>query len=266
MVRRLSALVLALLVFGGLTALGGGARADQNKDADIEAAKTFFQAGKQYYDRGHYNEAITQFREAYRLSNASALLYNISQAYERMGDLPRAREYLQKYIDSGQTEPGELPALQDKLRTLDKRIADQNASRLPPPTVVTPVAPPQPAPIVDHEAPRPYKTWKWIAVGTGGAALIAAALFAADMNKQAKTLEDAAKTGSMAYVGDLPAAYSAGQRDSALAIGFGIGGAAIGATAIVLFVLDGRAPEPRPQAIAPLVGPGLAGATAAWRF
>src|SRR6266568_2635538 len=104
------------------------ARADQNKDADIEAAKIHFAAGKQYYDRGHYSEAIAEFKEAYRLSAAAALLYNIAQAYERSGDLGHAREYLQRYIDTGQTEPGELPALQDKLRTIDKRISDQKAA------------------------------------------------------------------------------------------------------------------------------------------
>jgi hypothetical protein len=69
-------------------------------------------------------------------------------------------------------------------------------------------------------------------------------------------------------VNDLPAAYSRGQRDSALAIAFGVGGVAIGATAIVLFVLDGKAGESKaPTAqILPVVGPGTAGAAAAWRF
>jgi tetratricopeptide (TPR) repeat protein len=268
MVRRF-AVSAALLV---LIALTGVARADQNKDADIEAARIHFQAGKQYYDRGHYNEAIGEFREAYRLSSAAALLYNIAQAYERMGDLPHAREYLQRYIDSGQTEPGELPALQDKLRTIDKRIADQKAAeaaRKPPPPTTAPALPPPPEPVAPTEAPRPYKVWKWVAAGAGVVSLVLSVSFVSDMNKQAKTLEDAAgKTPLQAYVNDLPDAYSKGQRDSALAIAFGVGGLAIAGTAVVLFVIDGKTPErPAPQArILPVVGPGTAGAAAAWRF
>src|SRR5262249_15375859 len=155
MFRRLAA-AAALLFLVGLT---GIARADQNKDADVEAARIHHAAGKQYYDRGHYNEAIGEFKGAYRLSHASAILYTTAKPYEAMGTRPHPREYLQRYTDSGQTEPGELPALQDKLRTSDKRIADQRAADAAQrQTATAPPIPPPPEPVAaEAESPRPYK-------------------------------------------------------------------------------------------------------------
>src|SRR5262245_20111176 len=102
-------------------------------DDETEAARIHFKSGEQYYLRGHYSQAIGEFKEAYRLSNASALLYNISQAYERAGDLVNARDYLKRYMDSGETESGELPALQEKLTSLDRRIAGSKGTEATPP-------------------------------------------------------------------------------------------------------------------------------------
>jgi tetratricopeptide (TPR) repeat protein len=252
------------------------ARADE---PDTQAAKIHFQAGEQYYTRGHYLEAISEFKEAYRLSQAAALLYNIAQAYDRMGDVAHAREYLQKYIDSGQTDPGELPALKDKLRGYDKRLADEKAADdakrraatppppapRPPDTTPAPVAPtPQ---VIEAQRPRPYKTWKWIAAGGGVACLVVAGLFAADASKMAKNLEDATATQPI-YTGDLPNDYARGDRDSKLAIAFGVAGAGLAATGIIFFILDARTgSEKVPQArITPVIGPGTTGAAAVWRF
>lgn len=232
---------------------------------DIEGAKIHFQAGKQYYDRGLYDQAIFEFREAYRLSHLAALLYNISQAHERMGALADARDFLQQYLDSGKAEAGEIAALQDKLHTLDRRIAEQRAAAAKPETkpASRPVATePEPAAPV-----RPFKTWKWVALASGGAVLILAGIFALDGARQAKTVEEAA-TGTIPFDGAVRDSYNRGRLDNGLAIGFGVGGAAIAAVGVVFFVLDAkRATEPTAQLrIAPVVGPGIAGASAAWRF
>jgi hypothetical protein len=77
----------------------------------------------------------------------------------------------------------------------------------------------------------------------------------------------AAKTKPI-YSKDLADTYSRGKRDSALAIGFGIAGVALGTAGVVLFVLDGQAGEQRASQarVVPVVGPGMAGATALVRF
>jgi tetratricopeptide (TPR) repeat protein len=236
----------------------GTARA---QDANTEAAKIHYKAGEQYYVRGLYSQAIAEFKEAYRLSKASALLFNMSQAYERMGDLPSARDALQRYIDSGETDPGELPALKEKLAILDKRIADGSA---PPEAVERP-------PVEDEAPGRPLRTWKWVTGGVGVGLVTLSVLFMLDGNKQEQALEDyVMEHPNTEFEGESLDIYNRGKRANRLAVAFGIGGAAVAATAGVFFYLDAkhareRTPPPS-TVVVPVVGPGLAGAQAIFRF
>lgn len=233
-------------------------------DDNTEAAKIHYKAGEQYYVRGLYSQAIAEFKEAYRLSKASALLFNMSQAYERMGDLKNARDSLKQYIDSGDTDPGELPTLQEKLATLDKRIAE-------PVDGATPVNP-TPAVEEDTGPSRPLKTWKWVAGGVGTGLVALSVLFMLDGKNQQQKLEDYVKAhpGSE-FMGEPQDIYNRGKRANKLAIGFGIGGVALVATSAVFFWLDAKhareaGPPRTARAIVPVVGPGLAGAAAVFSF
>jgi tetratricopeptide (TPR) repeat protein len=259
----------------GLVVLLAAPLAARAQDANTEAAQIHYKAGEQYYVRGLYGQAIAEFREAYRLSQAPALLYNMSQAYERAGDLPAAREHLSRYIGSGDADAAELPSLREKLASLDRRIAASGAPPRPPvaeaPPPTAPAPPPAvaaPAPIVDvvDAAPRrPFKTWKWIAGGTGGGFLVLSALFALDAKKQEQDLEDAAKQPRPSW-DDYAETYDRGKRSNALAIGLGVAGVALAATGVVLFVLDAKSKESPRAALLPLAAPGGAGAAAIVRF
>jgi tetratricopeptide (TPR) repeat protein len=233
-------------------------------DDNTEAAKIHYKAGEQYYVRGLYSQAIAEFKEAYRLSKASALLFNMSQAYERMGDLKNARDSLKQYIDSGETEPGELPALQEKLATLDKRIAE------PEPNAVSVVPPVE----EDSGPSRPLKTWKWVTGGVGVGLVALSVLFMLDGNAQEQKLEDLLMEHPE-FSGEPQDIYNRGQRANRLAVGFGIGGVALVATSAVFFWLDAkhaRAGEASStgtgtaRALVPIVGPGVAGAAAVITF
>ncbi len=223
------------------------------QEAD-EQARIHFEAGEQYYVRGQYDQAIREFLEAYRIAPAPALLYNISQAYERNGQFQPARDYLAKYIDSGAADPAEAPVLKDKLTALDEKIEAEK-----------------------HRPPRrPFRITKWI-VGAGGLALTAAGVyFALDASAMQGDLEDAAMLATkVPYDEDLDAKYSRGERSALLGKIFGVAGGALVVTGAVFFYLDLRAaragreraaaPEPAVSA-APLVGPGLAGGMVRWRF
>jgi len=264
---------LAVLVMIHVCVLAGSAGADEpppssgsgSGSTNTQAAIIHYHSGEQYYKDSRYAEAINEFQEAYRLSQAPALLFNISRCYERLGDLPHAREYLQKYVDSGKTEPGELPSLKSKLSELDRSIAEQQAAQPPSPVQE---APPLALAGPGAEPPRPWKTWKWVAVGVGGASLVVAALFAADAAKMQKDLEAAVTVPMMSWVGDLPDKYARGSRDSKLAAAFGVGGLALAGTGVVLFILDGRSRSERPPRaqIVPAVGASGVGASALVRF
>lgn len=262
---------LFVLLVGALAARPAAA----SEEEDTEAARIHYKAGEQYYLRGHYTQAIGEFKEAYRLSKASALLYNISQAYERSGDLVNARDYLKRYMDSGETEQGELPALKEKLASLDKRIGKGETPGNPPPTnpppiKPPPVIPPVTPPVETHEAARPLKTWKWVMTGTGAGLLVLSGLFALDGQKQEQRLEDSVVSPpNVTYTPEIDAIYKRGKRANTLAVVFGIGGVGLVATGVVFFILDAKDASAGAEAharIVPVVGPGLAGASAVWRF
>jgi hypothetical protein len=236
---------------------------------DMEVAKIHYQAGSEHYARAHYSEAILEFKEAYRLSHLPALLYNISQSYEKASDWQNSRDFLKQYIDSGQTEPGELPQLQDKLKSLDEKIAAQ-----PKPPVDNKVTPPI-TPSNDTPPPpkTPYRTWKWVTVISGGVLLGGAVLFGLDSSAMNKKIQDAAnQTPPNQYTDELAAAYDRGQHDNALAVTCFIAGTALAATGIVLFYLDGKArarlehPPAATTTFIPVVSPRGAGAALLVQF
>ena len=261
--------------------LAGGVAWAGPSEADIEAAKVHYQSGAQYYEGGAYDDAIREFKEAYRLSKAPALLYNLSQAYEKKGDYVNARDNLKRYIDSGNAEEGELPQLQEKLRTYDQRLRGKPASppptapkTAPPPPTAVPAPAPAPVPTPEAVTPPPpeptdsgppFKVWKWVAGGAGVASVVLATVFAIDAKSQQNKIEDA--QGGV-YSQDLQDAYSRGQRDKTLAIVFGVTGGALLATSVVMFVVDaGKTSGERTGArLLPVVSPDGAGAAVIYHF
>ncbi len=263
--------VCSLFLVLSLSLVANTARADEQ---DTAAARIHYQAGEQYYLRGHYAQAIAEFREAFRLSKAPALLYNISQAHERAGELVNARDYLKRYIDSGETEPGELPVLREKLASLDRRISSKKEPKVPRVEPPAPLKPSMPPPVTaadetDRAPDRPFKTWKWVAAGGGAGMLVLAGLFALDGQKQEQDLEDmiGPNPPTESWTPAQQDIYDRGKRANALAVGLGIGGVALATAGVVLFIIDGNDKEEAGHArVVPMVAPGLMGAAAAWRF
>ncbi len=86
-------------------------------------ARQHYDAGQDYYTQGRYNKAIEEFEEAYRLDPRPKLLYNIAQSYEKAGDLPKAAEYLERYLKEDK-ETEERTSLENKIKNLKERIAN----------------------------------------------------------------------------------------------------------------------------------------------
>ncbi|MCP4677787.1 MAG: PEGA domain-containing protein [Deltaproteobacteria bacterium] len=85
-------------------------------------ARQHFMAGQDYYTQGRYKKAIEEFEEAYRLDPKSLLLYNIAQAYERLGDLPNTVKYLKLFIKAD-PENDDRETILKKIVNLATRIA-----------------------------------------------------------------------------------------------------------------------------------------------
>ena len=90
----------------------------------LAGARQHFVAGQDYYTQGRYQRAIEEFEEAYRLDRTKhLLLFNISQAYERMGELTKAVEYLKRYLEKAPRADNRV-SLENKIANLEIRIAN----------------------------------------------------------------------------------------------------------------------------------------------
>jgi hypothetical protein len=74
-------------------------------------------------DGGAFADAITSYRASYEISRNPALLYNIGNAYERLGDYPRALAYLEQFSIVASLElRGRVPALASLIATVRGRL------------------------------------------------------------------------------------------------------------------------------------------------
>ncbi len=110
---------------GAEASAGAGAEAAPATDENREQARQLFANGQRLYSEGSYEAAIIAFKKGYELSQEPAFLYNIANAYERLGEFGEARDYYDQYrvyADEGQQD-----ALARKIAVLDKRQSEKLA-------------------------------------------------------------------------------------------------------------------------------------------
>ncbi|MBI4822251.1 MAG: hypothetical protein HY791_38685 [Deltaproteobacteria bacterium] len=81
--------------------LSSSASADQVEgptDPQVERARAHAQAGKAYFDEGKFMDAIRELEEAHALAPRPSLLYNIAQAWARLGDDMKTAAALRAYL------------------------------------------------------------------------------------------------------------------------------------------------------------------------
>lgn len=125
-------------------------------EADVARAKELFDNGQILYDEGNYEQAITAWEQSYKLSGYPDLLYNISGAYERLGNYKQALAVLDQY--RVYATPDERATLDRRIAAMEERLAAQAAAtpsvtppETPPPTTLPP---PEPPPAVTPPAAR----------------------------------------------------------------------------------------------------------------
>ena len=97
-------------------------------EADEERARVLFQNGRRLYSEGSYAAAIEAWKACHALSARPELLYNISNAYERLGNAQLALEYLNSYRAQGELAAEEHDRLARKASTLETRVREQQAA------------------------------------------------------------------------------------------------------------------------------------------
>jgi tetratricopeptide (TPR) repeat protein len=115
-----------------ITVLSLGTAAHAQKPGSrtaVRKAKKHYKKAETHYDVGEFEAAIKEYKEAYRLSQAPALLFNIAQAYRLAGNPERAlyfyRGYLRDVPDApNRADAEELAANMEAKVAADRRRKD----------------------------------------------------------------------------------------------------------------------------------------------
>ncbi|MGC9985494.1 MAG: tetratricopeptide repeat protein [Polyangia bacterium] len=298
---HVAAILLALAASGfvaALTCASSPARAD---DEATEQARKHYQKGKQFFELGQWDDAIAEYREAYKLRSDSAFLFNLAQAYRRKGDLQPALDLYKNYLIENPTSPMRSD-IEKRIKTLEKEmkrrppatpVARPNESPLGPPAVAAPALSPAPSPRPAPEAASPQATpgvtppatassspvgnlaqparaEEATSSGRGlrvagivcGAAGLASIATAVYFYSRASSLSDRISTSNAPSSSD----YQAGNNAETMQwVFYGIGAGAL-ATGAILYYLGWPHSGPVATAVAPMFGPGLAGLSAQGTF
>jgi tetratricopeptide (TPR) repeat protein len=136
MVRRCCSLAAVFLLFAS------PGHAEPQSSNDKEARKLFFQ-GDRMYEEGKYEEAVEAFEKAYQLSRRPELLFNLANAYERLGQYEEALRALRDYAPAAPKDDRERIAA--RLKTLEERAEERRSRAEKEKAVATPAPAPAPA-------------------------------------------------------------------------------------------------------------------------
>lgn len=90
-------------------------------DPKMEEAKRLFDEGAKHYTEGNYEKAVEAWEMSYDISKKELIFESIANAYERLGQAKKAREYLLKWRDVAPEE--EHGTLDSRVKNLEERIA-----------------------------------------------------------------------------------------------------------------------------------------------
>ena len=110
--------------------------------APIDDAKVAFASGKEAFERGEYESALTAFLKADRLAPAPNLTYNIGNTYERIGRYTDAATSFERYLgQAGPPTSEEEKQFQENLRAriaANRKRSELNAAQSAPPVLNAP--------------------------------------------------------------------------------------------------------------------------------
>jgi tetratricopeptide (TPR) repeat protein len=288
---------LSLAVSVGLL-LSSSAQAQEKALSETEKAKAkeAYEKATRFYNVGRYAEAIEEYQNVYLITADAAMLVNIAQAYRLSEQLPEAARFYKRYLSTAPPDAPGRAFAEKRLAEVEKLIEERKkpgattppappdpVAPAPPPVVAPgPVAPPPPvvaSPPVAEPAPaapppaapeprRPSRVLPVTLLVAGGVLLAGSAGFAIFGQNREDALESAARKGSRFD----PKIERDGNSANALAVVTGVLGLGAGVTGAVLLARTPSNPEPAQArrsggapslaAIAPVLGPGFAGASA----
>lgn len=126
------------------------ATAASAEPARTAQAREFFKQARERYEAGAYGESTVLFQQSYELSKAPGLLFNLGQAWRKLGDCGAALKAYRAFIEADPRAPnaGEARALAAAMdRCQQEKVGQAPAAPAPSLTAaLTSVAPSEPAP------------------------------------------------------------------------------------------------------------------------
>ncbi len=116
--RQLTPALISIVMLSASTALAGP-----------EEAKVHFERGAQAYKEARYEEAIEGFSKAYAEDPKPILLYNIAQAYERLGDTANALRAYRDFLREGPSDE-DREVIDKRIHNLEKRLQSRGLQQL----------------------------------------------------------------------------------------------------------------------------------------
>jgi tetratricopeptide (TPR) repeat protein len=107
-------------------------------------AREHFRKGQTHYALGEFLEAAKSFKEAYRLRDEPAILFNIGQAMRMAGDSKQAIFYYKQYL-ARKVAPPNRPEVEALINDLGAKLAEQRRVEGKPGPQPASAAPPAPA-------------------------------------------------------------------------------------------------------------------------
>jgi tetratricopeptide (TPR) repeat protein len=140
------------LLLVALAARPAGAATPEEK----AKARELFQSGLVHYDLKEYSEALASFRDAYRVVQDPAFLYNIAQCYRRLGQNPEALDFYRNYLRRSPNAPnrGEV---ERRIQEIERDI-QAGRTTSPPPKETAPAVVPAPRPPTEVSKAPPVET------------------------------------------------------------------------------------------------------------
>ncbi|MFO0563379.1 MAG: tetratricopeptide repeat protein [Polyangiales bacterium] len=94
-----------------------------------DLARTHFRTGMRYFDLGRFSEAAVEFERVFEFTGQSELLYNIARSHESAGNLQRALETYDQFVQREPSAPNAsaIRAHADELRA---RVRSESAAHL----------------------------------------------------------------------------------------------------------------------------------------
>jgi tetratricopeptide (TPR) repeat protein len=241
-------------------------------------AKAAYEKGLGHYNLGDFEQAIVAFREAYAISSAPGLLFNIAQSYRLKKDYEQASYFYTTYLRL-KPDASNRADVEARLEEMAKLIEEQKKLQNSPPsgtvapdgtvthkepTVTVNVNQAATAPAPEGGLPPATFMTAGLATGGAGVALLLTGVIFGQLASSAES--DLMDLQSMGGTWDQAAQdkYDAGKRNNAIAIITYIAGGAAVATGGTLYVL-GMMKKKRMSAT---VTPTATGTTASvsWAF